>query len=181
VVDATACRWQRAPTPPDEKQRLAALQKLRILDTPPEDRFDRIGRVAAALFEVPIVLVSLVDRDRQWFKSCLGIPDTGTSRELSFCAHAILGKDTMVVPDTLRDQRFADNPLVTGEPRIRFYAGYPLAFEDTRIGTLCLVDRRPRQFDETKVNLLRDLGRLVEQELRMPSDQATRTGARPGK
>jgi CheY-like chemotaxis protein len=176
-----ACRWQRAPTPRDEGQRLAALQKLRILDTPPEDRFDRIGRLAAALFEVPIVLVSLVDRDRQWFKSCLGIPDTGTSRELYFCAHAILGKDTMVVPDTLRDERFADNPLVRDEPRIRFYAGYPLVLEDMRIGTLCLVDTRPRQFDETKLNLLRDLGRLVEQELRMPSDQATRTGARPGK
>ena len=87
----------------------------------------------------------------------------------------------MVVPDTLRDERFADNPLVTGEPRIRFYAGYPLVFEDMRIGTLCLVDTRPRQFDETKINLLRDLGRLVEQELRRPSDQATRTGARPGK
>jgi phosphoribosyl 1,2-cyclic phosphodiesterase/CheY-like chemotaxis protein len=176
-----ACRWQRAPTPRDEGQRLAALQKLRILDTPPEDRFDRIGRLAAALFEVPIVLVSLVDRDRQWFKSCLGIPETETSRELSFCAHAILGEDTMVVPDTLRDERFADNPLVTGEPRIRFYAGYPLVLEGMRIGTLCLVDTRPRQFDETKINLLQDLGRLVEQELRRPSDQAPVTGARPGK
>ena len=93
----------------------------------------------------------------------------------------ILGKDTMVVPDTLRDERFADNPLVRDEPRIRFYAGYPLVLEDMRIGTLCLVDTRPRQFDEMKVDLLRDLGRLVEQELRMPSDQVSLTGARPGK
>ena len=162
----TACRWMRAPIPQDEKRRLAALHALNILDTEPEDRFDRITRLAAALFDVPIALVSLVDEHRQWFKSCYGSEARETSRELSFCAHAILGHDVMVVPDTLLDARFADHPSVTGEPCIRFYAGCPLHLaDDICVGTLCVVDTQPRCLEDAEISLLRDLGGLVQQEL----------------
>ncbi len=110
----------------NEEARLASLHSLDILDTPPEERFDRITRVAAELFGVPIALISLVDSDRQWFKSCYGIKATETPRDISFCAHAILGNDIFYVPDTKRDPRFADNPLAN-EQNIRFYAGMPLS------------------------------------------------------
>ena len=99
---------------PDEPARLAALHELGVLDSPPEERFDRITRVASALFGVPIALVSLVDANRQWFKSCVGVDVTETPRAVSFCAHAILGEGTLVIPDTTRDERFSDNPWVTG-------------------------------------------------------------------
>ena len=165
------CRWIRASLPEDESRRLAALQKLTILDTEPEERFDRITRLAAAMFDVPIALVSLVDRNRQWCKSCYGFEEVKeTSREVAFCPHAILGQEVMVVPDALLDPRFADNPLVTDEPRIRFYAGCPLTLSDgSRVGTLCVLDYRPRQLDETKISLLEDLGSLAEQELSVAS------------
>ncbi len=164
------CRWIRASLPEDESRRLAALKKLNILDTEPEERFDRITRLAAAMFDVPIALVSLVDRNRQWFKSCYGLGVKETSREMAFCAHVILGQEVMVVPDAFLDPRFADNPLVTDEPRIRFYAGCPLTLSDeSRVGTLCLLDNRPRQLDETRISLLEDLGSLVEQELSVAS------------
>lgn len=161
-----ACRWLRAPLPADEPERLRALQALGLLDTPPEERFDRLTRLAAALFAVPIALVSLVDRDRQWFKSRQGLDLAETPREAAFCAHAILGPDVLLVPDAQADPRFADNPLVTGEPRVRFYAGVPLRLPDgSRAGTLCLNDTRPRDLDEKQIGLLRDLGALVEREL----------------
>jgi phosphoribosyl 1,2-cyclic phosphodiesterase/CheY-like chemotaxis protein len=160
------CGWMTPRVPEDEGQRLAALRGLGILDTEPEERFDRLTRLVAALFNVPIALVSLVDSDRQWLKSCHGLATRETPREVSFCAHAILGRDIMVVPDALQDPRFADNPLVTGEPRIRFYAGYPLILPcGSCVGTLCIVDTRPHQLDETAVQLLRDFGGLVQQEL----------------
>ncbi|HSD77358.1 MAG TPA: GAF domain-containing protein, partial [Solirubrobacteraceae bacterium] len=108
-----------APPARHEDSRLATLRSLGILDTPPEERFDRITRVASALFDVPVALVSLVDADRQWFKSCVGLDLPATPRAVSFCAHAILGHDTLVIPDTLEDPRVADNPFVTGEPRVR--------------------------------------------------------------
>ena len=161
-----ACRWIRAGTPEDEEERLAALHRLDILDTAPEPRFDLLARIAADTFQVPIALVSLVDRDRQWFKSNIGLENRETHRDASFCAHAILRDEVMVVPDTLVDERFADNPLVTGAPRIRFYAGCPLRLPDGhRVGTLCLIDSRPRQLDEAQSDLLRNLARLVEREL----------------
>ena len=165
------CRWIRASLPEDESRRLAALQKLTILDTEPEERFDRITRLAAAMFNVPFALVCLVDRNRQWFKSCYGIEGVcETSREVAFCSHAILGQEVLVVPDAFLDPRFADNPQVTDEPRIRFYAGCPLTLSDgSRVGTLCVLDIRPRQLDETKISLLEDLGSLVEQELSVAS------------
>jgi DNA-binding response OmpR family regulator len=160
------CRWQRAPVPEDEERRLAALRRIGILDTEPEERFDRLTRLAAALFDVPIALVSLVDRDRQWLKSHHGLDVSETPREVSFCAHAILDREVIVVPDSLLDPRFADNPVVTGESRVRFYAGCPLILPGgSCAGTLCLVDTRPRELSEDEVQLLLDLGALVQQEL----------------
>ena len=160
------CRWAPAPLPPDEAQRLQTLRSLRVLDTPAEERFDRYTRIAAGLFEVPIALVSLVDEDRQWFKSRHGIDIAQSPRDQAICAHAILDRSVMQVPDTLADDRFADNPLVTGAPRVRFYAGAPLAAPDGRlVGTLCLIDRRARQLDAQQLGLLRDLADLVEAEL----------------
>lgn len=154
------------PVPSSEAERLATLRKLRVLDTPPEERFDRITRIAARLFDVPIVAVSLVDTERQWFKSCQGLSVRETSRDISFCGHTILGDGMLVVPDARRDPRFADNPLVTGEPGIRFYAGHPLASPDGhRLGTLCLIDRRPRELNELDREALRDLAAWAENEL----------------
>ena len=128
--------------PPDEAFRLRTLTSLSILDTPAEERFDRLTRLAQRLFNVPIALVSLIDSNRQWFKSCQGLDVRETPRDVSFCAHAILGNDLLVVPDAAADARFADNPLVTGEPFIRFYAGCPLkAPNGSLLGTLCVIDR----------------------------------------
>lgn len=159
-------RWERAPLTEDEERRIETLKELKILDTVPEERFDKIIRIAAEAFDVPIALVSLVDKDRQWFKSRFGLKVTETPRDQSFCAHAILEKDIMVVRDALIDPRFADNPLVLRDPRIRFYAGYPLTMPDgSSLGTLCLIDTRPRDIDDAKINLLRELGRLVEKEI----------------
>lgn len=159
-------RWVRASIPEDEAERLAALRALNLLDTPPEDRFDRYTRIAAALFNAPVALVTLVDADRQWFKSCVGTDMTESSREVSFCAHALHRRDVMVVPDAILDKRFADNPVVTGGPRIRFYAGVPLFLPDNHcVGTLCVLDQRPRLFSEDDIRLLADLGKMVELEL----------------
>jgi signal transduction histidine kinase len=152
--------------PADEPERLAALQALRILDTPPEERFDRITRVAQRLFGVPIALVSLVDAGRQWFKSCRGLPVRETPREVSFCGHAILGDDVFVVRDARQDPRFADSPLVVGELQVRFYAGQPLRdSRGYRLGTLCIMDREPRDLSPGDRQALRDLGAWVESEL----------------
>lgn len=154
-----------APLPPDEPQRLDALRRLLILDTPPEERFDRIVRFAAEEFDAPIALVSLVDRDRQWFKARVGLEACQTSRDAAFCAHAILAPEVMVVEDALADPRFADNPLVLGPPHIRFYAGSPLEIEGRRVGTLCVIDTRPRAFDATDAAILRGMRTLVEEAL----------------
>jgi DNA-binding response OmpR family regulator len=163
------CRWTQPPFPANEAQRLAALHDLGILDTQPEERFDRLTRVAAATFDVPIALVSLVDEKRQWFKSACGGVSGDTPRELSFCAHAILNDAVMVVPDALLDERFADHPAVVGGPRVRFYAGCPLILDDGAcVGTLCLIDTRPRHLDGAAIHLLQDLASLVLQELKRP-------------
>jgi phosphoribosyl 1,2-cyclic phosphodiesterase/DNA-binding response OmpR family regulator len=160
------CRWLRAAPPEDEEERQKALNNLGILDTEPEERFDRITRLAIKVFNVPIALVSLVDRERQWFKSRQGLDAEETSREVSFCAHALHSDNALVVQDTLSDPRFADNPLVIGEPRIRFYAGYPLKlFGNSRVGTLCLIDSRPHNFSDRQVEVLSDLASMVVQEL----------------
>ena len=152
--------------PPDEARRLEALRSLSVLDTETEERFDRITRTAVRLFGVPIALVSLVDECRQWFKSKQGLEVAETSRDISFCGHAILGTDALVVPDALKDSRFADNPLVTGPPHIRFYAGSPLRGPDGyNLGSLCLISPEPRGFDEDDRRQLRDLAAWVEREL----------------
>lgn len=175
-----ACRWSPAPLPLDEEQRLQALLDMQVLDTPAEERFDRYTRIAAELFDVPIALVSLVDRERQWFKSRHGLEVTETPRETAFCAHAILARAALQVPDTLQDPRFADNPLVTGPPRVRFYAGAPLAAADgSLVGTLCLIDQRARQLDEQQLGLLRDLANLVEAELANPSGRHRKSDVMP--
>lgn len=156
-----------APLPADEAARLGALRDLAVLDTDGEDRFDRLTRLARDLFGVPIALVSLVDADRQWFKSRQGLAAPETSRDESFCAHAILAeRDVMVVPDATQDDRFADNPLVLGDPDIRFYAGAPLSTQDGhQVGTLCVIDRSPRAWTDEQSAALRDLADLVEAEL----------------
>lgn len=154
--------------PPDEAQRLAALQRYQILDTPPEAGFDRITALAARLFRVSIVQISLVDHERQWFKSCFGTQDTQTGRDVSFCAHAILSSQVLVVPDATLDARFQSNALVTVEGGIRFYAGAPLRTSDGfQLGTLCLIDSRPRDFSAEEAATLADLAAIVVDELEL--------------
>jgi GAF domain-containing protein len=164
----TTCRWERALTSQNEEQRLASLHGLGILDTPPEERFDRITRLAASIFNTPMASISLVDRDRQWFKSSYGLDAVESSRETSFCSHAVAARDVLVVPDAFQDPRFSDNPLVTGSPRIRFYAGCPIFVGPDCVGTVCVLDNRPRQVDDNSVHLLHDLAALAELELRKP-------------
>ncbi len=157
---------QAATVPPDDDARVQSLRRLLVLDTPPQERFDSLTAYAASVFQVPIALVSLVDRDRQWFKSRCGLGVTQTPRDLSFCGHAILRDEVMVVRDAWADERFRDNPLVTGDPFIRFYAGAPLVLEDGhKVGTFCLIDRRPRTLDAWEQAHLRDLARVAALEL----------------
>ncbi|RZU47671.1 PAS domain S-box-containing protein [Fluviicoccus keumensis] len=150
--------------PLNEDQRLQALRDLHILDTAPEERFDRLVRTARALFKTPIVLISLIDANRQWFKSCIGLEVDSTPRDISFCGHAILHDDILHIPDALADNRFADNPLVTGAPHIRFYAGAPLRTGGHRIGTLCLIDRNPRRLSDEERGQLRDIADAIEHQ-----------------
>ncbi|MDX1491071.1 MAG: sensor domain-containing diguanylate cyclase [Pseudohongiellaceae bacterium] len=152
--------------PDDETLRLETLREYSILDTASEERFDRVTRMAKRLFNVPIAIVSLVDENRQWFKSCVGLDVSETPREVSFCAHAILGPQVFVVPDTLLDERFDDNPLVLDSPNIRFYAGCPLrAINGQRLGTLCIIDEKPREFSQEDCAALQDLAIIVEREM----------------
>jgi signal transduction histidine kinase len=154
-----------APLPPDESTRLHALRGLCLLDTLAEERFDRIVRTAARLFGVPIATVTLLDDARQWFKAQQGLDVAQTPRDISFCGHAILGREALVVPDSHEDARFHDNPLVVGAPHIRFYAGHPLRAPDgCRVGTLCVMDRAPRRFTDADRRLLEDLAHWVELE-----------------
>jgi len=152
--------------PSDENTRLQALRDLLILDTLPEERFDRIAKFAKFEFDVPIVLISLVDSDRQWFKSVVGFNGCSTSRDDSFCAHAILQDAIMVVEDATQDERFFDNPYVSAEPHIVFYAGAQLVLPGgAKIGTLCLIDHKPKTLDETDLLILSTLRQMVVAEL----------------
>ena len=163
----------KPPLPLDETQRLMSLHSLRILDTPSEERFDRITRMARRMFGVDICLISLVDKDRQWFKSRQGLEACETSREISFCGHSILNDDVFVIGDAAADPRFEDNPLVTGPPNIRFYAGCPIRGpQGHRVGTLCLIHSEPRGLEPDDRDILRDLAALVEDELKVTA-QAT--------
>jgi len=156
----------RPRIPANEGERLADLHSLNILDTPPEERFDRLTREAAEHFGVPLWMVSLVDSDRQWWKSHHGTEDTGTSRDISICGHAVLGQETFVVEDAYLDARFVDNPLVTGESQVRFYAGYPMKGPaGQNIGSFCIVDHKPRHMSQQDIRVLEELGRRAEAEL----------------
>ncbi len=155
-----------APIPVNDVERIIDLRALEILDTPAEERFDRITRIAQRLFDVPIALVSLVDEERQWFKSRLGLDAAQTPREMSFCAHAILDDEILQVPDARSDERFRDNPLVTADPSIRFYAGAPIDSPNgNKLGTLCVIDRKPRELGPEDLETLRDLADLIEKEV----------------
>ena len=159
--------------PDDEALRIKSLFKLDVLDTPPDERFDSITRIAKILFDVPIALVSLVDTNRQWFKSKQGLDACETSRDSSFCAHAIAETDIdtlqdriFEVPDTLLDDRFSDNPLVTDHPHIRFYAGFVLqSIDGYNLGTLCIIDSQPRTLSKADRNKLIDLGVVAQTTL----------------
>ncbi|MCY7386606.1 MAG: PAS domain S-box protein, partial [Burkholderiales bacterium] len=155
------------PLPANEAQRIEALRSYEILDTPPDQALDDITQLAAQVCDAPIALITLVDTDRQWFKSRTGMPLAETAREFSFCAHAILhAEQVMIVPDLLADARFADNPLVTDDPKIRFYAGLPLVTADGyALGTLCIMDRVPRKLTADQLATLRALRRSVNSEL----------------
>jgi diguanylate cyclase (GGDEF)-like protein/PAS domain S-box-containing protein len=152
-------------TPVHELSRLAALDALGVLDTPPEARFDRLTRLAARSFGAPIALVSLVDGERQWFKSRSGLDLAQTPRSIALCSHAVAQREMLVVEDASADPRFACNPLVTGEPHLRFYAGQPLFSEGQAVGTLCILDQVARDFGDQERQCLRDLASLVEAEL----------------
>ncbi|QHI96613.1 GAF domain-containing protein [Xylophilus rhododendri] len=161
-----------APLPPDEAQRLRALHELLLLDTPAEEKFDRVVRFAAEQLDVPFALVSLVDENRQWFKARHGVQSTETPRDIAFCAHAILEPEMFVVEDASLDERFADNPLVTEAPHLRFYAGMPVnAPGGERIGTLCVLDRKPRKLGVVEVAVLQALRDLVNDAVAGKADE----------
>ena len=151
-----------SPLPPNEAERLQRLDSYRVLDTAPESRFDDIAWLASYICETPIALVSLVDSQRQWFKARIGLDAQESSREISFCSHAVQTRSLLVVPDATRDERFHDNPFVTENPRIRFYAGAPLMTHDGHaLGTLCVIDAKPRSLTKEQTEALQALSRQV--------------------
>jgi GAF domain-containing protein len=152
----------KAPIPDNEAQRLAALREYHILDTAAEQAYDDLTALAAYLCHAPIAMISLVDGSRQWFKSKLGLNEQETPRDVAFCAHAILQTEPLIVRDALKDLRFSDSALVTREPHIRFYAGFPLSSrEGFALGTLCAIDRRPRQLSARQKTAMQALSRQV--------------------
>jgi PAS domain S-box-containing protein len=158
----------KAPLPPNELARLEALRALDILDTPAELAFDRITRVAANYLDVPICLVSLVDEERQWFKSRHGLDAEETHRDLAFCAHAILTDEPLIVSDASKDDRFNENPLVTGDLNVQFYAGIPLSLsEDIRVGTLCVIDHQPRELSTNEQAFLADMAAVIVDQFKL--------------
>ncbi|WP_018620696.1 GAF domain-containing protein [Spirosoma luteum] len=171
-----------APAPADESARLEALTGYNLLDSSPEDIYDDVTQLASEICRTPISLISLVDENRQWFKSKQRLASDETKREYSFCAHAILNpSEILIVPDAREDERFSDNPLTTGQPRVVFYAGVPLVNpEGYPLGTLCVIDNRPRTLTENQLLSLRALARLVNThfELRKTKRELEDTQAR---
>ena|SRR5256885_8376533 len=158
----------KAPIPSNEKKRLKVLWQYEVLDTVPEEVFDDLTELAARICEAPIALITLVDEKRQWFKSKVGLTTKETSRDISFCGHAIAQSDLFIVPDATVDKRFAENPLVTADPKIRFYAGAPLITPDGyALGTLCVIDKVPRELSHDQRQGLKVLARHVMTQLEL--------------
>jgi hypothetical protein len=172
---------ERAPIPEDEERRLALLRACRIIYTPAEEAFDDVAQLAADICGTEIALITLVDADRQWFKARVGVTQTGTARDLSFCGHCITHRHPLVVEDTHADDRFADNPLVTGDPHLRFYAGVPLLVEEgSAVGAISVADRSPMKLSERQLASLRRLADRVARELRLRKDlERVRASSRP--
>lgn len=174
---------QTAPIPENESDRLASLKKLNILDTPPEERFDRITKLATKVFNVPISTITLVDSNREWYKSVCGLDEKESDRATSFCGHAMLENEILIIPDAKKDPRFSDNPMVVGKPFIRFYVGVPLFSADgARIGTFCVKGNEPREITEEEKEVLKGLAKWTELEinthnLSMALDKVKQSGA----
>ena len=169
---------QKPQVPLNESDRQTALDRYNILDTLPEQEYDDLTQLAADICGTPIALISLIDHDRQWFKSRVGIDATETPRDISFCGHAVAESSFLNVPDTIQDARFADNPLVAEDPRIRFYAGMPLKTADNfTLGTLCVIDHQPRNLTDKQIQQLKALSRLVISQLELRRSNATRQAA----
>jgi GAF domain-containing protein len=165
---------KKAPIPKNELQRIASLNSLGILDTPPEERFDQLTRSATKIFHVPISTLTLIDANREWFKSCQGLDQREGDRAISFCGHALVEDEILVIPDTQKDDRFADNPMVTGEPFIRFYAGVPIKSADgQRIGVFCIKDTKPREFSKDDKEILKGLASWAELEINLHDGRLT--------
>jgi GAF domain-containing protein len=167
-----------APTPKNERKRLEVLWQYDVLDTVPEQVFDDLTELAARICESPIAMITLVDEKRQWFKSKIGVSLSETSRDVSFCGHAILQQELFIVPDATRDERFSSNPLVVAEPKIRFYAGAPLITPDGHaLGTLCVIDKVPHTLNPDQKRALQILSRhvMTQLELRRHAIELIRT------
>jgi GAF domain-containing protein len=167
----------KSPIPANEKQRLKVLWQYEVLDTVPEEVFDDLTELAARICEAPIAMITLVDENRQWFKSKVGLTVNETSRDISFCGHAICESELFIVPDAMKDERFSHNPLVTSDPKIRFYVGAPLVTPDGyALGTLCVIDKVPRELRPDQKGALRVLARhvMTQLELRRRSHELAR-------
>lgn len=161
------------PLPQNETERLEALHRYEILDTPPEEAFDELTRLAAYTCTTPIAYISLIDADRQWLKAQVGPMPPETPREFAFCSHCILQEGIMLVRDTVADPRFLDNPMVKADPKIRFYAGAPLVNADgLALGSLCVMDYMPRELDPSQIESMRLLSRQVVRQLEIRNNLA---------